>query len=255
MPNLCYLCGKPADLPLQLKDSFTAHSACKCPTSTKICNRCNAAINGDEKQLWYWNEGKGKWSPLWGRSLSRLYQGDVLLSPTIEGKRTEKGKTFPVVSNLATRAEMRSWLLEPPSPPFTIAISESGQKHILPWAQEGLSQDHFPVQFELDTLWVNRGEFTELLGHFESLMALEFSKTEILSGEYHSDRLMRAISQYFPHESVIAGYRGGRLLQLVNHVAQKPAPATEPKAVTQVLGPGMEIEQAKSNQGQLALWG
>lgn len=111
------------------------------------------------------------------------------------------------------------------------------------------------MQFELDTLWVNRVEFTELLGHFESLMALEFSKTEILSGEYHSDRLMRAISQYFPHESVIAGYRGGRLLQLVNHVAQKPAPTTEPRAVTQVVGPGMGIGQAKPNQGQLALWG
>lgn len=228
MSDLCYLCGKPATLPLQLKDSFTAHSVCKVPTSNLMCDRCNAAINGEEKQLWYWNEAKSKWSPLWGRSLSRLYQGDRLLAPTIEGEHTEKGKTFPVVSALPTRAQMREWLINPPDPPFTIAIAESGQKHILPWAQEGLDRNYFPVQFELDSLWVRRAEFTDLLQHFESLMALDFSKTEIVSGEYHSDRLMRGINQYLPHDQVVAPYRRGRLLQLVSHVAQKPDPLPEP---------------------------
>ena len=187
-----------------------------------MCDRCNTAINGDEKQLWYWNEGKGKWSPLWGRSLSRLYQGDRLVSPTIEGKRTEKGKTFPVVSNLATRAQMREWLVNPPNPPFTIAIAESGQKHILPWAQDGLNCDYFPVQFELDCVWVDRLAFVELLGNFEALMGLEFSKTEILSGEYHSDRMMRNIDRFFPLEESIAPYRGSRILSLASHVASKP---------------------------------
>lgn len=228
MPDLCYLCGKPATLPLQLKDSFTAHSVCKVPTSGMMCDRCNAAINGEEKQLWYWNEAKGKWSPLWGRSLSRLYQGDHLLAPTIEGERTEKGKTFPVVSALPTRAQMRDWLLDPPEPPFTIAIAESGQKHILPWAQEGLSRDYFPVQFELDSVWVKRVEFTKLLQDFEALMALEFSKTEILSGEYHSDRLMKAIDCFFPLEDRIAPHRGSRILALASHVAQKPDVVSQP---------------------------
>ena len=249
MPDLCYLCGKPATLPLQLKDSFTAHSVCKVPTSSMMCDLCNAAINGDEKQLWYWNESKGKWSPIWGRSLSRLYQGEHLLSPTIEGERTEKGKTFPVVSDLSTRAQMRGWLLNPPAPPFTIAIAESGQKHILPWAQEGLDRNYVPVQFELESLWIDRAEFADLLGHFEALMGLEFSKTEILSGEYHSDRLMRAIGQYLPHDDAVARYRGGRLLQLVNHVAQKPEALPEP-AIDHPPAPVAEPVR----EGQLALF-
>ncbi len=216
----CYLCGKPASFPLALKDGFTGHSLARCPGSDQLCERCYGAIDGHEKLLWYWNQGKDKWSKLWGRSLNRLYQGDVLLSPVIGEAKTIGKDTFPVVANLPTRAQMRGWLLEPPEPPFTIVIAQSGQKHILPWAQEGYDRDYFPVQFELDCVWVNRVQFATLIGHYEALLALGFSKTEIDSGNYHSDRLMRAISQYGPHEAIIEPYRGGRLLALCSHVAQ-----------------------------------
>lgn len=216
----CYLCAKPAKNPLALKDSFTAHSLAKCPTSQHLCDRCYDAIDGDEKLLWYWNQGKDKWSKLWGRSLSRLYQGDVLLSPVIGEPKTIGKDTFPVVSDLPTRAQIRSWILEPPEPPFTIVIAESGQKHILPWAQDGYSQNQFPVQFELDSLWIDRERFTNLLMAYEGLMALGFSKTEIDTGKYHSDRLMRSISQYWPLEDQITLVRGSRLMELLSHVAQ-----------------------------------
>jgi hypothetical protein len=222
MPNLCYLCGAAATLPLQLKDSFTAHSSCKVPSSTMMCSRCNLAINGEEKQLWYWNSNKDKWSKLWGRSLSRLYKGDQLLSPVIEGTHTEGGTTLPIVRDLATRAQIRDWLVNPPEPPFTIAIAESGQKHILPWAQTAHAQNHFPVQFELDCLWIKHSQFVQLLEIYEGLMGGSFSKTEIDSGQYHSDRLCKAIKadRFYPLEEAIAPHRGTRLLQLVSHVAQ-----------------------------------
>ena len=221
----CYLCGKPASFPLALKDTFTGHSMARCPDSDQLCGRCYGAIDGNEKLLWYWNQGKDKWSKLWGRSLSRLYQGDVLLSPVIGEAKTIGKDTFPVVSGLPTRAQIRGWLLEPPEPPFTIVIAESGQKHVLPWAQDGHSRDHFPVQFELDTLWIGRERFTGLLAAYEGLMALEFSKTEIDSGLYHSDRLMRAISQYQPLEDQIAPVRGSRFLDLLSYVAQSKTPS------------------------------
>lgn len=240
MPDLCYLCGNLATLPLQLKDSFTAHSSCKVPTSDKMCDRCNAAINGDEKQLWYWNEGKGQWSKIWGRSLSRLYQGDRLISPTIDGIRDG----LRIVKDLPTRAQIREWLLNPPEPPFTIAVSESGQKHILPWAQEAHERDRFPVQFELDSLWVDRGHFAEMLSHYEALMGLEFSKTEITSGQYHSDRLMRAFVVHLPHEEIVAKIRGSRLMALIAHVAQKPEAIVMPK----------EESSAALPKGQLSLF-
>ena len=217
--NPCYLCGKPATKPLALKDSFTAHSSARAPTSDKMCDRCHATMNGDEKELWYWNEGKNKWSKLWGRSLSRLYQGNQLLSPTIEGTHTENGKTFPIVAKLATRLAMREWLLNPPQPPFTIAIAESGQKHILFLAQEAHDRDRFPVQFELDTLHIDRAAFTRLMGTYEALMGLEFTKTEIDSGDYRSDRLMKCLEGWEPLEAAIESQRGTRQLQLISHTA------------------------------------
>ena len=81
---------------------------------------------------------------MFGRSLSRLYQGDRLLSPTIEGER----EGLQIVKDLATREQIRDWLLNPPDPPFLIAIAQSGQKHILPMAEEAHDRDQFPVQFE-----------------------------------------------------------------------------------------------------------
>jgi CRISPR type IV-associated protein Csf1 len=127
-----------------------------------------------------------------------------------------------IVRDLPTRADIRGWLLDPPDPPFRIAIAESGQKHILPWAQTGLDRDYYPVQFELDAIWIRRANLADLLGHYESLMALGFSKTEIDSGDYHSDRLMRAIqsnSDWDSHEQAVAAQRGSRLLALVGYVA------------------------------------
>jgi hypothetical protein len=216
MADLCYLCGKPATKPLELKDSFTSHSQCRIPTSNKMCDRCHSTIAGDQKQLWYWNEGKNKWSKLWGRSLSRIYQGDKLLAPVIEGEK----EGLPIVKNLLTRVELRGFLLNPPQPPFTIAIAESGQKHILPWAQEALNRVIFPVQFELDTVYIVYAQFTVLLGFYEQMMTLGFSKTEIDTGDYRSDRLMQNLEIWEPLEEVIAPMRGTRLLQLISFVGQ-----------------------------------
>ena len=214
----CYLCARtPATNPLDLPKTFTNHSAARCPQSDKLCDRCYATIAGNQKQMWYWNPNKEAWSKLWGRSLSRLYQGEKLLSPTIEGDR----EGLLVVKDLATREQIREWLTNPPEPPFTIAIAQSGQKHILSFAQEGLDLERFPVQFETESLWINRVEFVQVLGWYESLMGLGFSKTEISSGEYRSDRVVTAANnpQFWEWENNLSPYRGTPLIGLIEHVA------------------------------------
>lgn len=215
----CYLCAKPGSNPLELSNTFTMHSSAKCPESKVLCDRCYSAISGNQKQLWYWNEGKNKWSKLWGRSLSRVYQGDKLIAPIIEGEYTEGKDTFSVVKNLLTRVETRKFLLNPPEPPFTIAIAESGQKHIIPWALEAQNKDLFPVQFELDTVYIDN-RFRKFLQVYEQLMGLGFGKSEIDSGDYRSDRLMKVFDQYWELEEKIARIRGTRLMQLISYVAQ-----------------------------------
>jgi hypothetical protein len=188
------------------------------PRSNKICDRCEWSIN---LRCWYFNTNKDKWGKLFSRNWSWLLQGGAIVCPTIGEIRTEGKDALPVVSDLPTRIQMRSWLLNPPEPPFTIAIAESGQKHILFLAQEAYNRNRFPVQFELDTLYVDRVEFTRLLSAYESLMALDFSKTEIDSGEYRSDRLMKSFEQWSSLDPIIEIVRGSRLLMLISHVAQK----------------------------------
>ncbi len=214
----CYLCAKPGTNPLELSNTFTMHSSAKCPDSKMMCDRCYSTISGDQKQLWYWNDGKGKWSKLWGRSLSRVYQGDRLIAPIIEGTYTEGKDTFPVVKNLLTRVEIREFLLNPPEPPFTIAIAESGQKHIIPWALKAQDKSFFPVLFELDTVYIDH-RFREYLQVYEQLLSLGFSKSEIDSGDYRSDRLMKVFDQYWELEEQIAAIRGTRLMALLNYVS------------------------------------
>lgn len=219
MPK-CYLCASPnAAHPLTLKDSFTAHSICKAPDSKVMCDRCSWVL---PLRCWYLNPNKKKWGKLFSRNWSWLFVGDTLVSPVIQGEHTEGKDTLPIVSNLATRVEIREWLINPPEPPFTIAIAESGQKHILPWAQTAYNRDRFPIQFELDTVYIERQKFRNLLECYESLMALGFSKTEIDSGEYRSDRLMKSLADWEPLEETIALHRGERRLELISYVAQMP---------------------------------
>lgn len=221
MSKLCYLCGKPATKPLKLKDSFTAHSAARMPKSDKICDRCDWSIN---LRCFYFNPNKQKWSKLFSRNWSWLFQGDKLIAPTISGTHTEGKDTLEIVTDLPTRTQLRGWLINPPEPPFTLVIAESGQKHILFLAQEAHDRDYFPVQFETDSLLLKRHDFVSLLEIYEALMELDFSKSEIDSGEYRSDRLLSSLAQWEPLESQIVLYRGSRLLELVGYVAtsQKP---------------------------------
>jgi hypothetical protein len=218
MGDCCYLCGKPATKPLKLKDSFTAHSVARIPTSDKMCDRCDWSIN---LRCFYFNPNKQKWGKLFSRNWSWLFQRDKLIAPKIEETHTEGKDTLEIVSELPTRAQLREWLLNPPEPPFTLAIAESGQKHILFLAQEAHNRDIFPVQFELDTLHLDRKKFTALVQNYEALMALDFSKSEIDSGDYRSDRLLKSFEQWESLEKQIAFFRGSRLFQLVSYVAVK----------------------------------
>ena len=218
MGDCCYLCGKPATKSLKLKDSFTAHSVARVPTSDKMCDRCDWSIN---LRCFYFNPNKQKWGKLFSRNWSWLFQRDKLIAPKIEGTHTEGKDTLEIVSELPTRAQLREWLINPPEPPFTLAIAESGQKHILFLAQEAHNRDIFPVQFELDTLHLDRKKFTALVQNYEALMALDFSKSEIDSGDYRSDRLLKSFEQWESLEKQVAFFRGSRLFQLVSFVAVK----------------------------------
>lgn len=89
------------------------------------------------------------------------------------------------------RAGWRQWLLNPPAPPFMFVIATSGQKHLIFRAQVAHSREVFPVQFEEERVYVDRGKFAALLVDFERLYTMGFSKDQILSGEYHHGQLLK----------------------------------------------------------------
>jgi len=215
----CYLCGNlNATHQYKFKDSFTGHSLAKCPESNVICDRCNYSLDLRANYLNPHKQKEGKepkYSALYARNWSWLYQGEKLIYPTFNGEI----QGLPIVENLPTRELLREWIMNPPQPPFTIAIAESGQKHILFLAQEANNRELFPVQFEIDTVIINRKEFIKVINSFESLMKLGATKTEIYSGDYKSQFLMDNLDNYSQFEDIICPYRGSRFFDLVRYVA------------------------------------
>lgn len=231
----CYICGSENDLrKLVLKDSFTAHTRCRYPSSSSMCQRCFDCIEGKYKQCWYWHPTKDKWSKLWGRNWSWLIVKDENYSfPTFSTPPFEDGLLR--VENLPTRENIREWLTNPPEPPFTICIAVSGQKHTYPFAVESNSRDTFPVLFEESLIYLNRERFTNILDIVESLLALGFNKTEISTGEYSQSKLLKTdLSLWRSHESKIEPIRKSEIFSLAMFVAKSSglSPAGENSLVS-----------------------
>lgn len=218
----CYSCGaKPATYPLAVKKTFTAHSQCKCPESDALCQRCFDCFEGKYKQCWYFHPTKNKWSKLWGRNWSWLMCDDPNNSFPKFRELSSSDDELLEVYDLPTRDEIRSWLLSPPIPPFTICIADSGQKHIYPFATQANSRELFPVLLEETLIYVRRQKFAILLDAVESLLDLGFSKKEILTKDYQSNRLMKCLTSFPSHEAIISLYRGNSWLDLACFVARK----------------------------------
>ena len=211
----CYLCAaQEAKLPIEsnLKVSFTDHVLARVPGSNKICQSCVYYLN---LRCWYFNSVKDKWSKLFARNWSWLETIDYQL-PKIEGER----EGMPIVSELPTRRQILDLILNPPEPPFLIAIAKSGQKHIRPWAVEAQSRDYFPVTFEKDLIYLQRREFSLLERVFNGLRELGFSKIGIITGRYNSKKLMDKYldPEYLRLEAQITPYRGSQQLELLGYL-------------------------------------
>ena len=268
MSNYCYYCGRsPAVRPVQISLTFTAAGMIKASHSDVMCDRCYGIMFGDMQRVWYHNVDEGRHVPLFLRGLHQLWQGEALLKPALlppeehapvsAAGKAGKPMKLQALTHIPKRIEVRDWLLNPPEPPFTIAIAESGQKHILFLAQEGFDRDNFPVQFEMDCMQINRGNLTEAIELYEKLLALGFSKTEIDSGNYRPDRILANFEQWQTIDKKVSLLRSGgkpsRLLQLISFVAQRPEVFVNTQSTDLLLPKVEKIKEVKLN-GQLALF-
>jgi len=146
----CYLCGEEfsGGIPKGklLKSTFTDHSFAKSPESDCVCAACAFAIltNPNRRQALRWFS---------------FCAADTL--------------------TICNRWQLRSFLREPPDPPFVLAATVSQKKHIAIKSAISYSRERYLANLEDETIDVSRQAMIADMDLIESLMGLGFSKTNI----------------------------------------------------------------------------
>lgn len=209
----CWLCGgsageEPHYLGNWLRENFTGHQYAKCPSSDAVCQACVYLTDGDS-----WREycaahpemGLKSMRPLSWRSYGHVFAEGLHVCPV--------------------RGEWRQWLVEPPDAPFVVLLPESAQKHIVFLARVSTSRYRYWLQLEEDTVLVDRADMAAVMELFERLLALGFTRDEIVSGRYQQGRLLRAGLKMLTLEDDIAQFRRSNfaLLRAASIAAHGPA--------------------------------
>ena len=187
--SICWLCGGDTEglgMPVKkgIKDTFTDQDLARNITSNSLCRGCAFCLGQ---------------RPL--RNYSILATRDRLYHPS--------------------RLKLRNVLLNPPEPPFLLAIAVSGQKHLSFKAHIVYGCDLFPILLEEMLIFINPQELTAILEPIETLYT-EFSKVEIESGDYSQGRIKKfGPKRWQETESQISPRRGCRLFKLAVFIAQK----------------------------------
>lgn len=211
--STCWLCGDATDgvgwpRAVHLPDTFTNHNRAAAPTSDAVCQPCMYLASKESWEQFVHarpESGLKTGHAMSFRCYSHVFAADLHDSPT--------------------RARWRTWLLEPPTPPFLFAMALSGQKHILFRARVAYSRDQYPIQIEEDNLLVDRAIFAACLADAEAAYALGFSKDSIASGRYHHGQMLKVgLGAWRAVEARVAPWRTQRpaYLRLAAHVAQRP---------------------------------
>lgn len=189
----CFLCGQPMEQGIKIKkvfsNVFTDWNQAKCPTETHVCPSCSFTILTNKKQRY--------------------------------GIRT-----FTNVANkdhlwITNRKELRTFMLDPPDPPFVMNLAVSQKKHIAFKGEANYSKEIYSVMYEEMPVLVNREKFKTLLELVENFL-YGFTKTEILTGKYNQKRILDfGIEEWESFEEQIEKYRGNSILDVIMFVAQK----------------------------------
>lgn len=208
----CWLCGGPAGPEPWPRDvafdtGFTDQTASEAEASTSVCQACVALAS---KETWdAFVEAHPERGLKTGRPISWRNYSHLVTATTYENPN---------------RARLRELLLDPPTPPFVLAIAVSSQKHILYLARIAHDREVFPVQMEDARLIMHRRQLARCLVAFEALYALGFTKPQIVSGRYHIPTIAKlGRDEWRRLETAFAPWRRQPdMVRLVSFVAQRP---------------------------------
>lgn len=126
----------------------------------------------------------------------------------------------------ASKAESPSivaFILEPRGQPWGLAVSLTGQKHVIPHAPMNRSGSLCSVAFEDQVLRFARSDFRRIHGEMQALrVSSGCSSDAIISGIYHTRDLNRDLRGVEAFERVNAWMRGGGLFELASFLTWKP---------------------------------
>lgn len=116
--------------------------------------------------------------------------------------------------------EIKEHLLRPHATPFRFIITKSRKKHLFYRAAENMSDDHFAVQLETETIYTTRERQRELFDFVESMLALGQTKAQMEEGEIRFEVFLKTGNgplQYLRRE-----LSRSREIMIPLYCAQKP---------------------------------
>jgi CRISPR type IV-associated protein Csf1 len=124
--------------------------------------------------------------------------------------------------HICNRAEMRDWIINPPEPPFVMAVAVSQKKHLAIKSRVSYNRDTYFCMLEEECIQVNRHLAKDIINICEALRGIGFTKDEIAKGTIRYDKIKDFKSDcYDKINHLLRPCMGMRVFALCLHVSQK----------------------------------
>jgi CRISPR type IV-associated protein Csf1 len=173
----CAFCGIDCDDEFNksnyIGDTFTNHNELIAPGSDYVCSGCVESLKEKNTLNCNW---------------------EIRISQRMRAYSWILTKENQIAYTKAHISILRDTCLNPPEPPFSICISDSGKKHYLFRTPVAFSRDNFPVMFEEIIYIVNTKRLSEIINFLKPIIAASSKKYINESTNYS---LLSSLSQMF----------------------------------------------------------
>lgn len=212
---LCAFCGwqSSSGVPIKhaIKDSFSDYRDLAVWSSTHVCDACVWAMSGIPPNT------IRMWSILWREDghVPRSHENSLW---------HVKGAHFSNKSDLSAFVDV---LLNPPSCRWLMALADSGQIHLLPFAVVNMPlAKQWQVRLERNDIRSTPDDFRVVHGHASCLYTAGFSKADILSGQPQPSAIYKhGIDVWREHGQALQPWFGSKQLELALFLIRKEKPS------------------------------
>lgn len=199
--GVCGLCGQTGSLHGRLNVNFSDHRLLADPTSNGLCGPCGWALAG--------------------RPPAALRMWSVTATPAVEAPPSPPNALWSGrCLQLTTRRDL-TWparvLADPPEGPWLVAVTETAQRHTVPFARVNWGAGEWTVRLDGTDVTSTPGEWARLLSVTAVLRAAGFRATDIESGRPPVAALAPArVRLWAEHGPLVRRWAGTPLLHLAN---------------------------------------